>query len=507
MAWDAIVIGSGIGGLAAAAALGRQGRKVVLLEQHAIPGGLTQVFRRGPWTFATGVHYVGGVGEGKDDGFGRLLGWLGDGTLRFAPCDNPYDIVRLPGFEFGIAHPQAAYRAALLERFPHEAPAIDAWFDACHRARRSALDLFALRGLPRWLAPVWQLLRGGAVEPWAKRTLAEQLAAIGDARLRAVLGARWADHGAPPQSAPFLEHVLVTGSYDHGAWYPVGGPARFAETLLPAVRAAGGKLRTSASVRRIVVEGGHAVGVVCEQGGARGEERAPWVVSAMGAANTVACLDPEAAAPWRQTVEAFSPGLSYAALYLGLEGDLRAAGASSANVWVYESEDAVTRVWRDPDASDAPGFFVSFPSLKDPQSTGAPTAEVMAPLDAAAFAPWLDLPPDERPAAYRELKARVEQRLLAQFTRHFPRLAPLLRFHEMATPATQRRYVGAPGGAAYGIEMSAERMLSPALRVRTPLPGLLLAGQDVTSPGVEGAFMGGWMAAAAIEPGLWARMR
>jgi all-trans-retinol 13,14-reductase len=43
--------------------------------------------------------------------------------------------------------------------------------------------------------------------------------------------------------------------------------------------------------------------------------------------------------------------------------------------------------------------------------------------------------------------------------------------------------------------------------VRTPLPGLLLAGQDVTSPGVEGAFMGGWMAAAAIEPGLWARMR
>ena len=56
------------------------------------------------------------------------------------------------------------------------------------------------------------------------------------------------------------------------------------------------------------------------------------------------------------------------------------------------------------------------------------------------------------------------------------------------------------------MEMSADRMLSPALRVRTPLPGLLLAGQDVVSPGINGAFMGGWMAAANIEPALWAKI-
>ncbi len=55
----------------------------------------------------------------------------------------------------------------------------------------------------------------------------------------------------------------------------------------------------------------------------------------------------------------------------------------------------------------------------------------------------------------------------------------------------------------YGIEMSAERLTSEALRVRTPLQGLLLAGQDVTSPGVEGAFMGGLLAAATLEPSLW----
>jgi len=59
-----------------------------------------------------------------------LLAWLGDGSLQFAPCANPYDIVRLPGFEFGIPHPEAAYRASLHGRFPGETAAIDRWFDA-----------------------------------------------------------------------------------------------------------------------------------------------------------------------------------------------------------------------------------------------------------------------------------------------------------------------------------------------------------------------------------------
>ena len=66
--WDAIVIGSGISGMTAAAALAKKAAKVLLLEQHAVPGGLTQTFRRHEWTFATGVHYLAGVGPhpGRD---------------------------------------------------------------------------------------------------------------------------------------------------------------------------------------------------------------------------------------------------------------------------------------------------------------------------------------------------------------------------------------------------------------------------------------------------------
>jgi all-trans-retinol 13,14-reductase len=503
--WHAIVIGSGIGGLAAAAALAKRGKRVLLLEQHTVPGGQTQTFRRHDWVFATGVHYVSGVGPqaGPEGQFRRLLEWLGDGSLQFAPCVNPYDIVRLPGFEFGIPHPEAVYRAALHGRFPGEMAAIDRWFHACHEARKAGTTLMAEHNLPAWIGWGFRLLRGRQADQWSSRTLADQLADITHPQLRAVLGARWGDYGAPPATAPFIEHAWVTGAYDGGAYYPVGGPSRFAETLLPTIRAAGGECRLGADVRRILVEDGRAVGVEVVEGASVTMERAEHVISDIGLTNTLACLDASVAGAWREQASPLAPGLGYVALYLGLEGDIAAAGATSANHWIYDRDD-VDRVWRQPADEDAPGLFVSFPSLKDPAWQGPPTAEVLAIVDRAAFAPWLDEP---QPADdYAAFKDWVAQRLLMQFQRHFPTLAPMVRFHEAATPLTQRRFVRALGGSMYGIEMSVERQGSDALRLRTPVPGLLLAGQDVIGPGVQAAFMGGLMAAATVEPALWRQL-
>lgn len=508
--WDAIVIGSGMGGLAAAAALGKHGKRVLVLEQHTVAGGQTQTFRRQDWVFATGVHYIGGVGPHAGEGgqFGRLLVWLSDGALRFAPLANPYDIVQWPDFEFGIEHPEAAYRDTLRHRFADDVAAIDGWFAACEQALKSAFTLFALHAMPSWLAFGLRLVRGAQAEHWARHTLADELAKITNPQLRGVLGARWGDYGAPPAQAPFVEHALVTGSYNAGAYYPVGGPAAFVQALRPAIERAGGELRVGADVRRILVQDGRVFGVEVEQDGQRMREHTERVISAMGVRNTVACLaDEPLAAGWRSQVHQVAPGVGYVGLYLGFDGDIAAAGASSANRWIYASDD-IGRVWRAPADEDAPALFVSFPSLKDPSWTGPHTAEVLALVDAAAFAPWLASSNDGAPLEgdYLAFKGWVGERLVAQFTRHFPALAPMLRFHELSTPLTQRRYVRTPDGAMYGLEMSGERLLNPALNLRTPVPGLLLAGQDVMGPGVQAAFMGGLMAAATVDASVWREM-
>ena len=238
------------------------------------------------------------------------------------------------------------------------------------------------------------------------------------------------------------------------------------------------------------------------------EHRAAAVVSDTGARNTVARLLPPALqdTAWGREIVSLELSPSHVGLYLGLEGDIRAAGATARNYWCYQTWNTEGVTW-DP-AKDAvpPLMFVSFPSFKDAGPTTKPTAEAVAWVDWDQFAHWQESSVGHRPADYERFKALAGERLLAQFKRHFPAVAPLVRFAEVSTPLTTSHFTLAPHGAVYGLAVTPQRFLSSRVGVRTPVRRLYLAGQDAMSPGITGAMMGGIMAAAAMEPKIYRKL-
>jgi phytoene dehydrogenase-like protein len=514
-AWDAIVVGSGIGGLAAAAALSTCGKRVLVLERHAQPGGLTQSFQRQGWRFNVGVHYLGGFGPGEANR--RLLDHLSGGRIEMAPIAGAYDRIRLPGLTLPFAPPREALLAMLKEAFPREAAGIDGYFGAVDRAAATMRTVFMARSMPGPLAAPLAWLRRSEIERWVGRTTWDVVQEFtGDPKLRAALTAQWIDYGSRPVESSFGVHALVTRSYLDGAWYPVGGSAVFARELGRTIGEAGGEIRMRAEVAGITVQNRRVAGVRLRSGE---HIDSRCVISDAGAHNTLRLLPSgEVDYSWAQDVTELEASTGYVGLYLGLAGDIRQAGADAANTWIYESWD-VNRSWDDPAGQPrAPALFVAFPSLRDPAHEPGPqkrhTCEIVALVNWSAFSKWDRSDGPEGMAAgaarekdYAELKQRLTRSLLAQFGEHFPALAPMVQFAEASTPITVASFTGAEHGAMYGLATTPRRFLSPALRPRTPIGGLLLAGQDACTPGVTGAMTGGLMAAANLDPQLWRLLR
>jgi len=504
--FDVIVIGSGMGGMTTAAALSRLDHKVLLLEQAQTIGGLTHSFSRNGFSWDVGLHYCGTFGH--DQPAGRILDWLSGGTIEFRSVGTIYDTLHFPGgFDISVGRPADAYKMELKDRFPDNVAEIDAYFEALLSAEEAGHMIGAERAIPEPFRSAHYWWNRKKIQRWCGRTTSEVISdLISNPKLASVLSAQWGTYGGKPTEASFAFHAIIMSHYLEGAGYPVGGGGAIAKGLVPVIEAAGGSARAGTPVSEILLKDGKAVGVRTSTGE---EYRAPVIVSAIGAGETVKHLLPEAIRKqdWAREIATYKPSICHFDLYLGFEGDIARHGATRSNHWFYESWDTNEAVWAAPDGGPIPMMFVSFSSLKDPTHDPGPLNRYSGDLLV-----WADWPTVSEIAArgadeWAAFKQSVESRMMEFFVEKFPDLSPLVVHRELGTPLATVSFTGHEKGGIYGVETTPRRMLSDALNARTPVSGLFLSGQDVMSPGIAGALAGGMLGAAAIDPRVFQHIR
>jgi len=508
--FDVIVIGSGMGGLTTAAALSRLDHKVLLLEQAQSIGGLTHAFSRDGFSWDVGLHYCGAFGHNQRAG--RILDWLSGGTIEFRSVGTVYDTLHFPeGFEISVGRPAAAYKMELKDLFPDNVAEIDAYFEVLLSAENAGHMAGAERAMPEPFRSAHRLWNKRKIQRWCNRTTDEVIAKlITNPKLAAVLSAQWGTYGGKPREASFAVHAIVIGHYLEGAAYPVGGAGTIARGLVPVIEAAGGITRTGTPVSEILLDDGKAVGVWTSSGE---EINAPFIVSAIGAGETVKHLLPQEIRDqhWAREISTFKPSVCHFQVFLGFEGDIARYGANRSNHWYYESWDTNDHIWTAADGEPIPMMFISFPSLKDPAHDPGPsdkhTGEILVLADWSSVAEFAAEGTEARADEWASFKKSVESKMMEFFTKKFPALAPFVVHHELGTPLATVSFTGHEKGGFYGVETTPRRMLSNALNARTPVPGLFLSGQDVMTPGIAGALTGGMFGAAAIDPRVLKKLR
>lgn len=500
--YDAIVIGSGIGGLATAAILAKHGkRRVLVLERHYTAGGFTHSFTRPGYEWDVGVHYIGQVGRGG--AVRTLFDYVTDARLEWAPMPEVYDRIFLGERAYDYPAGTRRFIERMSEYFPDERAAIGRYVDLVKRCTRASMPFAIEKALPaaagRVLGPMLRrpLLR------YAERTTASVLAELTSNReLAGVLTGQYGDYGLPPGRSSFAMHASVTNHYFGGGYFPVGGAAAIARAIAPVIERAGGSIFVAAEVAKILVDGGRATGVRMADGR---EVRAPLVVSDAGVENTFGRLLPAEHVPreLKDAIASVGPSLGYVCLYVGLEHGDAELGLTGTNLWVYPSADHdanLDRFLADPEAP-LPLVFLSFPSAKDPtfaeRHPGRSTIDVIVPTPYAWFRRWEDTRWKKRGADYDGLKTRLTERLLAVLYERVPSVKGKVAFRELSTPLSTRHFANYAHGELYGLDHTPARYRLP-LRARTSIDGLFLTGQDLVSCGVSAALFGGVLAATAI---------
>jgi phytoene desaturase len=476
-----VVIGAGVGGLAAAARLAAQGHRVAVHERAATHGGKLGEYRRDGFTFDTGPSLLT-LPQVFTDLFAATGG---PADLEFEPVDPVCGYTFADGTRLDLPHDPAAVPAALDAALgPGSGEAWQALYDrsarvwdlvgepVLHRPLRARdLARFGTRVADLRLVAPWRTLRG----------LGETL--LPDPRLRMWLDRYATYSGSDPRRTPSVLAVTAYVEQRFGAWWVRGGLRRLADALLDRCRGLGVAVHLGSEVAAVTTGSRGVTGVRLADG--RSVPADVVVSDADATALYGTLLRPSAVVPRlgaaaaRVALGRAQASVSGFVLLLALEGTPGSAARPAHRVFFPPDYDA-----------EFDALFGRLPS-GCPAPVADPTVYVHAPGEPGSAPPgceaWFVLvnapPHDPVPGSSSGvdwdapgLGERYADRVLEVLACRGADVRRRIRWREIRTPADLERATASPGGAIYGTASHGARaaLLRPANR--SPVRGLYLVG-------------------------------
>lgn len=515
--FDVIVIGSGIGGLSAAAILSKAGKKVLVLEKHFVVGGYTHVFSRKGYTWDVGLHYVGQV-HIQGTLLNKVFRYISDEQLKWAPLNDVYDRAVFGETVYEFPRGREKLKAKLKTYFPaaEDQHSIDLYFKLLEEVEHLGISYYIEKIIPDWMARlVGSVLRRKVLKYSDQTTLSVLHGLTKNEKLIGVLTMQYGDYGLPPADSSFYMHGLLANHYMDGAGYPVGGAGSLARTVIPVIEASGGLVLLMAEVKQVVVKNNTAVGVEMADGKSI---FAKYIISDTGVINTFSQLLPPEVATQHHVEEKLSKltsSMAHMGLYVGVKESPESLHLPKCNYWVFPEEynHQVSQSRYKNIDSELPVAYVSFPAAKDPDwattHPGRSTIEVIILVPYEWFAKWEHTSWKKRGPEYEALKERVAQQMFERLYRVAPQVKGKIDFYEVSTPLTTKKFMSHAKGEIYGVAHTPQRFRQRFLKPQTPVKHLFMTGQDVLIASIAGGMMGGLLCASTIlkKNMLWEILR